>query len=254
MLKTLLKCPNRFVSAAFLNKKIPETVSVKSFGITSGYLELGLFQNGYDIEVYSNRYFIYEFWKCLINSPYTVLRAVRFFHDNLNAADLARYKEKWYEKFEDPYDRAAVYYLLNRYSDTGTFAGNTLTKHNFSKLNLMSLEKVAPTAKNLNLSFLPGEDMIKFIEEVGGDHITLLPIGKFKRDFILKKNVTTIDSANYDNEKLKEHIKGDKHRTILVYKYDEHVDAFYNNKTYINKFGFVTENPGLAEDLIVSNF
>ena len=41
---------------------------------------------------------------------------------------------------------------------------------------------------------------------------------------------------------------------VLVYKYDKFVDEYYDNKTYINKLGFVTENPELAEDLIVSNF
>ena len=38
-----------------------------------------------------------------------------------------------------------------------------------------------------------------------------------------------------------------------MFKYDKYFDSFFDNKVYINKFGTVTEDPALAEDLIVTN-
>ena len=40
---------------------------------------------------------------------------------------------------------------------------------------------------------------------------------------------------------------------VLVFKYDDYVDDLFDKKIYINKFGAVTEDRGLAEDLIVTN-
>ena len=41
--------------------------------------------------------------------------------------------------------------------------------------------------------------------------------------------------------------------SVSLSKYDKYTDRFFDNKIYINKFGVVTENPDLAEDLIVTN-
>ena len=40
---------------------------------------------------------------------------------------------------------------------------------------------------------------------------------------------------------------------VVVFKYDKYVEHFFDNKIYITKFGMRTEDPALAEDLIVTN-
>ena len=255
MLKTLLKCPNKFVSAEHIRQKLKFDSKIAAFGLNTGAIEMDLFEKGYDITLYSNRYWIYEFWKCLSKSPDEVISAVKFFHDNLSDAEVMYHKDKWYENFKDPYDRAAFYYLVNRYSDDGRLYSVSVTKDNFSPFTLSFLRKHAPAAKDLKLFYLNEEDLVSKFNKIADDNILLLPIGKFKRDFVIKKNTHSISVPAYDNDDLKKYLTANFHKMILLYKYDKYVDNFFeSNKTYINKLGFVTENPEIAEDLIVSNF
>ena len=255
MLKTLLKCPNKFVSVNHIRQKMGLESKISTFGLSSGSIEMDLFEKGYDITFYSNRYWIYEFWKCISNSPETVISAIKFFHENLSDAEVMYHKDKWYEHFKDPYERAAVYYLLNRYSEDGYLYGPTVTRDNFSPFNLMFLQKHAAAAKDLKLFYLKEENLVSKFNKISDDNIILLPMGKFKKDFIIKKNTHSITSPSYNNEDLKKYLVSNFHKMILLYKFDRHVDNFYeDNKTYINKLGFITENPELAEDLVVSNF
>ena len=256
MLKMLLKCPNNFASADYIRNKLTADDKIVSFGLYSGYLEMDLFEKGHDITIYTNRYWTYEFWRCLANSPDSVVRSVEFFHRKLSVWDISQCRDKWFERFEDPYDRAGVYYLLNRYSKSGHIFDLDLSKHNFSRLNLSFLERHSAAAKKLKLFYVEEESPDKIFKQVPSDDVVLLPIGKFKRKYILEKKTQAIDSPTYDYEKLKESLINNEHRMIIVHKYDHHADKFYDrvHKTYINKFGMTTEKPELAEDLIVSNF
>ena len=73
------------------------------------------------------------------------------------------------------------------------------------------------------------------------------------RDYVLKKEVKTLDASNYNFEKIKKYMNEGKNKMVIVFKYDKYTDRFFDNKIYINKFGVVTEDPELAEDLIVTN-
>ena len=107
--------------------------------------------------------------------------------------------------------------------------------------------------ESLKLSFTSHEDLVSSFEEIDNDLVILIPVGKMSRDYILKKEVKTLDTANYDFDKIKDYMNKDENKMVLVFKYDKYTDRFFDNKIYINKFGVVTENPDLAEDLIVTN-
>jgi uncharacterized short protein YbdD (DUF466 family) len=83
--------------------------------------------------------------------------------------------------------------------------------------------------------------------------VILIPVGKMKVDHILKKEPKTLDTPNYNFENIKKYLNEDKNKMVVVFKYDKYVEHFFDNKIYINKFGMRTEDPALAEDLIVTN-
>ena len=255
MSNNLLKCPDRYVSFEYLRDKLPQDCKIKSYALKSGHIELSLYHNGYDIIPHTNRYFVYEFWKCINNSHESLYSTIKYFHKNLSISDIGFYRDNWYYHFDDPYERAAIFYLLNRYSMDGSLNCIDISKHNFSKLNLLEFEKLCPHIKSLNFCFDGDENLINCFNKVPEDNIIIVPVGKMKRTYLLKKNIITIDKSTFNHENLKSFIDSQKIKCMLIYKYDKYVDKFYeNNKTYINKLGFVTENPELAEDLIVSNF
>jgi len=253
MLNTLLKCPNRFVSSAFLKDFLEPTISIKTYGLKAGHIETDLVRSGYDVTMTPNRYFVWEFWNCLVNNPWGLRNAIEYYHRETKNSELFYFRDHWFTLFKKPEDRAAIFYLLNRYSKSGTLECSEFNKQNFSKFNLVSFENSIPLVKDLKLSFTPHENLKFSFEKIEDDSTILIPIGRAKRDYILKKEIKTLDTSNYNFENLKKYLSEGKNKMVLVFKYDKYVERLFDNKIYINKFGAQTEDPGLAEDLIVTN-
>ena len=254
MLKTLLKCPNSFVCSNFIKDKLLKEEKINSFAFCTGHIELDLLQSNYDISVFSNRYYVWEFWKCMINSAESVLDMAQYFHRTLTHLDIQYYRDKWLTSFEDPYERAALFYLLNRYSENGNFSLSEVNKNNLSYLNFISFERSMPATQMLDLHLDKKKDFCDSFKKLDPSSVLLIPVGIQKNNFLITKNVTTPETFEFDHKKMKEYVLSERQKAILIYKYSDFTDKFFENKTYISKFGTVTENPELAEDLIVSNF
>lgn len=253
MLNTLLKCPNKFVSSTFLKGFLDADSKIKTYGLKAGHIETDLHLAGFDITMTTNRYFVWEFWNCLIKSPWGLRNAIEYYHRETNTGELSYFKDNWFTTFKKPEDRAAFFYLLNRYSKNGSLECAELSRHNFSKFNLVSLENSIPLLENLKLSFTEYENLIFSFDKADDDVIILIPVGKMKVDHILRKEVKTLDTPNYNFENIKKYLNEDKNKMVAVFKYDKYVEHFFDNKIYINKFGMRTEDRTLAEDLIVTN-
>ena len=254
MSKTPLKCPHNFVSTSYLKEKITTEHKINAFALSAGTIEFDLWENGHDLTLFSNQYFVWEFWKCLQNSPHSLVYNIKYFHNNLKVSEIGFYRNRWYTKFTDPYQRAALFYLLNRYSETGHFSHSEVTKHNFSPLNLQTLERFAPVVKTIEMIYDNQRDFTVSFGHLEPSSVLLVSAGEYKQAFLRGKNVRSPETYYFNHEKMREYLLSKRQKVVLIYKYNHFTDKFFNNKTYINKFGFVTENPELAEDLIVSNF
>ena len=253
MLNTLLKCPNRFVSSAFLKNFLKPDTKIKTYGLKAGHIETDLHSAGFDITMTTNRYFVWEFWNCLVQNPWGLRNAIEYYHRETNEGELRYFRDHWFTLFKKPEDRAAFFYLLNRYSKTGSLECSELNKHNYSKFNIVSLENSIPLIKDLKLSFTSHENLKFSFEKIEDDSTILIPVGKAKRDYSLKKEVRTLDTSNYNFKNMKTYLSEGKNKMVLIFKYDKYIDRLFDNKIYINKFGMRTEDPALAEDLIVTN-
>jgi hypothetical protein len=254
MYKTPLKCPHNFVSLGYLKDNLNKDVPIDCFAFSAGCIEIGLMLDNFKITAFTNLYHVWEFWRCLINSPESLLSNVEFFHKNIKNNEVGHYKNKWFVQLTDPYQRASVFYLLNRYSENGLFSQSEVTKHNFSKLNILSFERFAPLVKNLELIFDNQDDFTDSFKHLKKEHILFLPIGERQKKLLKSKNVRSPESFYFNEDKIFEHLQSGTQKTILLYKYDDSIDKLNFNKTYINKFGFRTDNTDLAEDVIITNF
>ena len=254
MLKTPLRCPDQFVSTEFIKDKIPIDCKINSFALGAGTIELNLIDSGYDITVCSNLYYVWEFWKCLITDPYKLFHNIEYNHKTLNSNDLAFYRNNWTRKFDSPFQRAALFYLFNRYSEDGDFTSSELSKHNFSPLNIRSLENFIESSANINLKLDRSLDFTDSIKLLPSDNILIIPVGRCKNTILKPRASTSPNKYFFNHKNLREHIDNREQKILLIYKYNDYVDKMYNDKVYINKFGKATENRDLAEDMIVVNF
>ena len=254
MLKTPLKCPYNFVSLPYLRENIDKQSPVDCFAFSAGHLEMGLFQDSFKITAFTNLYHVWEFWRCLINCPRDLLLNIEFFHKNIKSQEVGLYKDKWFLKFNDPYQRASIFYLLNRYSENGLFSQSELTKHNFSKLNILSFERFAPLVKNLDLIYDNQRDFTNSFRHLNKEHTLLLPVGRRTKKLLKMKNVRSPETFYFNENKIFEYFNSKEQRMILLYKYNDEIDKLNFNKIYINKFGVPTKNTEFAEDVIMANF
>jgi len=254
MLKTPLRCPNRFVSSEFIKDRIPADCKIHSFALSAGTIEFGLIEKGYDITMYSNLYYVWEFWKCLNTDPYKLLHNIQYYHKILNADDLAFYKNNWTHKFESPFQRASLFYLFNRYSKDGDFTSSELSKHNFSPLNIRTLKDFIKNSTGIDLKLDRSPDFTDSIKLLPPEDILIIPIGRCKNTFLKPRSSTSPNKYFFNHKKLKEYIDSREQKILLIYKYNDYVDKMYDERIYINKFGKVTDNRANAEDMLVMNF
>lgn len=254
MLTRLLKCPNNFKSTPYLKSILDQDVKINSFAFNTGHVELSLFENNYNISVHSNKYHIYEFWRCLLNSPDSLLHSIEYLHENMNDRDVLFYKNNWNKTFKDPYDRAALFYLLNRYSQHGAFTRNAVDKNNLSYLNLRTFKKASHSIKELKLVYDQNDNYSDSFSHFGSDDLIMLPVGLYEQNFLKHKKLKTSDAYDFDHNELKKILLKKEQKIILIYKYNKLIDDLYKRKVYIDQFGLKTENPKKAEDVIITNF
>ena len=254
MLKTLLKCPENYVSHLYLRDKISKSHEIKSYGLKFGHIETALYESGHNIDLTTNRYFVWEYWHCLKTHPARLISTIKFYNKSITQYDVGYYRTNWYEKLENPWARAALFYLLNRYSLAGEFMCPQMSKHNFSLLNLRTLENYAHAAKDLQLSLCRQENILNSIDAVEKGKTILVIGGTPKERTLLKKQPKSATSMNFDVNEFRDYLKYTDKKIISVFKFQNFLIDFFDNKTYISKFGIPTQRPELAEDVIVTNF
>ena len=253
-MKTPLKCPHKFASLDYLKDNLDVTTPIDCFAFGSGAMEFGLMRHGFNVTAFTNLYHIWEFWRCAITSPMNLIGKAEFFHENMDDKQVAYYRDNWYKQFTDPFQRASIFYLLNRYSDDGIFSYSELTRHNFSKLNIVSFERFIPFLQNLNLIYDNQVDFTNSFEHLNSENILFISIGALKHKLLKSKEARTPETYYFNHEKIHEYFDSKRQKVILLYKHNSLVEKLPFNKTYINKFGIKTENSEFAEDTIVANF
>lgn len=254
MLTKLLKCPNNFVSANFLKSNIDKDMKINSFAFNSGHLELELLQSGHNITVYSNEYYIYEFWRCMINSPHHLLNKIKFMHDSVPMSLMLDHKNNWKRTIKEPYARAAIFYLLNRYSENGSFTRTRIAKENLSFLNLRVFENCIDDLNNIELVYDENDCFTNSFAHFSKDQILMVPAGRYEENLFKHKRVKTADSHDIDHMELKNLILNERQKIILIYKHNKFIENLYDHKIYIDKFGRRVDKLETAEDVIITNF
>lgn len=251
---TPLKSPNNFICAEALKNIIPKNSKIDSFGFTSGQLELSLFNDGYNITFFTNKIFVWEFWLHLKTNSETFINDIKYVHNYLDDRDLAYMKDKWITFFDQSESRAALFYLLNRYSTNGIFSRNEIYRSNFSPLNLRQLSTFAPLIESADFRYHEHYDLCDFIDNLKGDNIYLIPATEHKYK-VLKRNVFhNQEEVYFNHERIFNILKESDKKILAIYKYNDYVDQMHNNKIYIDKSGKVTSNKKVAEEIVFNNF
>jgi len=254
-MKSPIKDVNRdFKSLSVLKNIIPKGSTIKSFLFFGGSIEFNLAEDNRFVSAHTTKYVIYEFWQCLLEDKRKVLEILncdpfKFKDENIFGV----LQENW-AKYNDPFIRAALFFLLNRCSETGMISSGKLDQKNFHPLALSYIKRFEP--KNFHLTCDAPLDVLESIDKFSDVDFLLFPIGDFQYNLLEQGKSVGYETEQINHRKLKKKLDEKKHKWILIYNYHSYVFELYKDYqiTMIDRFGRKTIKHDSCEEIIVTNF
>jgi site-specific DNA-adenine methylase len=256
-----MKSPIRYLDSHTASLKHLKSIISKgsithSYLFFSGEVEFSLSESQRFICAHTDNEAIYEFWDCALNDSgllYEIVKAKQF-SDMFNKRIFHILQDHWLA-YKDPYVRSALFFILNKLSDTGKISSGNF---NESALNPLSLARLKTfKTKNFHLQIDKNKDLISACKEQKNADFYLFPMGQFNYSFFEHgKNVGPEETTLAHKQLGQEIIEITDKKWILLYKKHKEVFNIYKEQriVMIDKFGKLTKQPPQCEEIIVTNF
>jgi len=220
-----------------------------------GEIELALSSTKRFVNCHTNKYPVYEFWKCMQENPKRINEIIHSdsFKSFNNLRSFNILQENWLS-YNDPYMRAALFLFLNWTSDSGLISSGKFQKLSSNPLRSKKVTNFKP--RNFHLSLVePSVSIFDSIESKPSDQFILAPMGRFTYNLFDDGKQIGIEQTHLNHTEFYSFIEGIPHKWILIYKNHKSVHNMYKkfNVIKIDRIGNVT-NQNNCEDLIVTNF
>ena len=239
---------------SYLKEIFPKGSVIDSFLFFSGQMEFNLAEAGRFIVAHTNKYVIYEFRKCAMEDPQRIAKLSEHFHPIGDEKFFHVYQENW-PKYKDHYTRSALFFLLNRCSESGWISSGKFDDVNFNSIALSHLRKFSP--KNFFLTLDKADTLNEAItaSATKGEYL-LFPIGRFDNNFFEYGKSKGYETTTILHKELCEQLQESEKKWVVVYKTHSQLFKLYNdhNIIMIDKYGKRTENKKNSEELIIANF
>ena len=100
---------NNFKALSVLKDTIPKGSVVDSFLFFSGEVELNLAESERFVIAHTNKYVIYEFWKCAMEDPVRIAEISEFIYPIGDEKLFHVFQEDW-PKYKDHFTRSALFF------------------------------------------------------------------------------------------------------------------------------------------------
>lgn len=244
---------NNFKCKRTLREVIPKGSVVNSFLFFDGALEIGLAEEDRFVVSHTNKYVIYEFWDCVLKDAQRVSEIVKSLSSLAEPDIFFLLQENW-PKYKDPYVRSALFFLLNRCSESGLISAGKFKPRNYNPLAIANLNKFR--LENFHVIWDRQTDFLEGFKNVKQTDYLLLPVGKFSYNFFEYGKNRGIEMTSINHERLSETLKQIQHKWVVVYKEHREIFKLYKeyNITMIDKYGKVVNNESDCEEVVIANF
>ena len=248
-----IKDPHDFQCGSVLQKIIPPRATVNVPIFFSGNLPLLLSSSGRHVRGLTNKYVVYEFWKCAFHDPKRVMDIAKHLSTKQDSNILFYLQEDW-PTYKDPYLRSALFFLLNRFSETGFQSHGNLTYDNFNPISLNRIKALKDS--NLEIHLLTSADFIPPLKEYPESDYILMPVGTFAYNFFQEGQNRGWETTEIDQYKLRDFLDNTEKKTILAYNKHAALPSFYenHNQLYLNKYGIPVKDFNSAKEVLIANF
>jgi|TARA_Y100000034_G_C6897805_1_gene414354 hypothetical protein len=253
MMTSPIKEINKFKCLGELKRKIPKGRIINSFLFFGGGLELNLAGTDRFVIAHTNRYVVYEFWHCALQDPKRIadMSKALFPIEDPNLFHILQ--ENW-PKYPDPFARSALFFLLNRCSESGWISAGKLNHKNFNPIALSHLSRFKP--QNFYILWDQDKELTESVQEADDADYLLLPLGKFSYNFFEYGKSKGYEMPTIHHKNLCETLKAKENKWVVIYKFHPQVFKLYKgfNFTMIDRHGRVTGHRHDCEEVIIANF
>jgi len=255
MNKSPLKPPanRQFSCLQTLREMIPDQSVVNSYLFYDGAIELALAKSNRFVVARTNKYVIYEFWKCLLYDPERIAEFAEYLFPMQNRRMFEVYQEK-FAHFKGPFIRAATFFVLNQCSDSGMISSGHLANSDGDPLRQSYLKKFSP--RNFNVKFDSETDFIESLADAGEDEYILLPIGRYSPNLFEEGKPIGLEETTVYHKKVKEFFESTDKKMILLYYFSPRILKWYQkyNLKMINEWGLETTDQTKCKEVVIANF
>ena len=244
----------RHVSKALpvLKNIIPTGSKIESFLFFSGDLEVNLAEDDRFVTAHTSEYSVYDFWLTLFEDPESIVENVKFFYPFPDKHVFNVFQETFSQQ-KNPAVRAALFFLLNRCSESGTVSHGDFDQSNFNPLALSYIKRF----KRNNLDVKLDGDLYNALTKVSDADFIFIPAGKFNYTFFQEGMNTGDDQTRFDHDKLANILRTLNKKTIILYSYHPKVISLYKDyktKILLDKYGKITHDNDKATEVLIANF
>lgn len=228
--------------------------TVNTYRFFSGTTELSLSKYNFTINSYTQRLAILEFWYCLFENPKLIYYKIQ--HKDFmprNDFDFT-VTQKNFLTYNDPYFRAALFFVLTMCSDLGRPSCGNFDR---SGLSVMAMNRLKTFKKPDNFQLYHQEKSHRdtFSGDILSDYV-LFPDLIFNYNLFDYGKNSSFDSQIINHSFLRDYLLSEHKRTILVYNHHPALLKFFKqfNITMIDKYGNISRDSKNYEEAIVTNF
>ena len=238
---------------AALKSLIPEGSVVSTYGFYSGEIELNLCVSNRFVNAHTTSYQVYEFWKCIEEDAGRVHDIVISDPFKFEPEMFSLLQEKWHS-YRDPYVRAALFFLLNRCSESGLISSGELNTANFNPVSISYLKYFKPL-DTLHVTHKKISDLSLMIGDTTADYI-FIPCYNFSYNLFERGRSRGMEETVVNHRHLRSALRGLDNRWVLVYNYHGALRSFFNKEHLImvDEYGRLVGDEEKCKEVLVCNF
>ena len=254
-MKTPIKDKTRALkSTAVLKQMIPRDSVVDSYLFYSGEQEVNLCFSGRKINAHTNKEVVYNFWSKALEDSRRLAEMVTSMARTYSNFQFDRLQSQWAEQ-KDPWINAALFFILNRCSDTGMVSSGTLDISDyepFSLFYLINFDKI----ENFSISHCPWEETTALIQDNTECDYIFVPCSNFSRNLFEYGKNRGVEQPIVLHRDLRNKLREINKKWIVSYNYHKDLRSFYDKEHsfMIDQYGLITDTEDKCVEILFSNF
>lgn len=238
-----------------LKEIVPEGSTIDSYLFFDGQMEFTMAQYGRPVVGHTDKFLIYEFWRCAAEDPerlHEIVTSPPFKFDGPRTFEIL---QRTWPKYGEGFSRAALFFLLNRCSATGMISTGALDHQHFNAMSLNYL-KTFKKPSSFNLKLCQGMTLPEQLRQPSNADYVVVPVGNFSYNLFDHGKSRGFETTLVNNKHLRTFLKETHKKVILLYNFHSHLVKFFENHLCI-PIGIdgrpnLGDEPG--EEVIVTNF